>query len=78
MSDLFPKNNRFLVTGPFDDEMPYHYIIIRDYTWWQQNEGKIYKWMNECLPKGHRHQQGMVIVIENESDVSNFLLRWQT
>lgn len=78
MSDLFPKNNRFLVTGPFDDEMPHYYIIIIDYTWWQQNETAIYQWMNACLPRGHSHQQGMVIVIENEYDVSNFLLRWQT
>ena len=70
------KNGRFLATGPFDEEMPYHYIIIADYMWWSQNEKEIYKWMDECLPKGRKHQQGMVVVIENESDASNFLLRW--
>jgi hypothetical protein len=32
--------------------------------------------MDQCLPRGRDHQQGMVVVIENESDASNFLLRW--
>jgi hypothetical protein len=77
MSDLFPKDSRFIATGPFDAEMPYHYIIIRDYRWWNQHETEIHQWMNECLPNGIKHQQGMVVVIENESDASNFLLRWQ-
>jgi len=77
MSDLFPKDSRFIATGPFDEEMPYYYIIIRDYRWWNDNETAIYSWMDECLPRGRKHQQGMVVVIENESDASNFLLRWQ-
>lgn len=77
MSDLFPKDSRFIATGPFDEEMPHYYIIIRDYRWWNNNEKDIYLWMDECLPKGRKHQQGMVVVIENESDASNFLLRWQ-
>lgn len=70
------KNERFLATGPFDEEMPNYYIIITDYGWWSQNEKEIYEWMDECLPNGRKHQQGMVVVIENESDASNFLLRW--
>ena len=77
MSDLFPKDSRFIATGPFDAEMPHYYIIIRDYRWWNNNELEIYSWMDECLPRGRKHQQGMVVVIENESDASNFLLRWQ-
>ncbi len=71
------KKARFIHTGPFDDEMPYHYIIISDYQWWTANENAIQCWMDECLPKGRCHQQGMVVVIENETDASNFLLRWQ-
>jgi hypothetical protein len=78
MSTLWENDKgRFIATGRFDEEMPYHYIIISDYRWWTDNETEIYAWMDECLPKGRRHQEGMVVVIENESDASNFLLRWQ-
>lgn len=76
MADIFPKDGRFIATGPFDTEMPHYYIIIRDYQWWTDNETEVYKWMDECLPRGRKHQQGMVVVIEDESDASNFLLRW--
>jgi hypothetical protein len=68
--------DRFIATGPFDDEMPHYYIIISDFRWWAANEPEIYRWMDQCLPRGREHQQGMVVVIENESDASNFLLRW--
>lgn len=77
MPDLFTKDQRFIATGPFDAEMPYHYIIIRDYRWWTNNKNEICAWMDECLPRGRSHQQGMVLVIEDQSDASNFLLRWQ-
>lgn len=76
MSDLFPKDGRFIATGPFDTEMPHYYIIIRDYRWWTDNEKEVYQWMDDCLPRGRKHQQGMVVVIEDEADASNFLLRW--
>lgn len=75
---MFDKSDgKFLVTGPFDSEMPSHYIIIRDYRWWVDNEKEIYRWMEDCLPNGKKHHQGMVVVIDDESDASNFLLRWQ-
>lgn len=78
MTTVFPaEKGRFIATGPFDEEMPHHYIIITDYRWWADNETEIYTWMDQCLPKGRNHQQGMVVVIENQSDASNFLLRWQ-
>ena len=77
MSLVFPEDVRFIATGPFDGEMPHHYIIIRDYRWFNLHESEIYAWMDQCLPRGRQHQQGMVIVIEDESDASNFLLRWQ-
>lgn len=69
--------NRFIVTGPFDAEMPHHYIIIADYRWWAENEREIEIWMDQCLPRGRKHVQGMVVVIENAADASNFLLKWQ-
>lgn len=78
MSTVFPaQKGRFIHTGPFDEEMPYHYIIIADYRWWAANEREIETWMDHCLPRGRKHVQGMVVVIENEADASNFLLRWQ-
>ena len=78
MSTLWEdKKGRFIATGPFDDEMPYYYIIISDYRWWTDNEKEIYTWMDQCLPRGRNHQQGMVVVIEDQADASNFLLKWQ-
>lgn len=79
MSVVFDSkdNSRFILTGPFDEEMPDHYIIIRDYKWWSQYEKEIHAWMRDCLPRGIEHHKGMVLTIENETDVSNFLLRWQ-
>jgi len=77
MSVVFPaEKGRFIATGPFDEDMPHYYIIIADYRWWTNNEKEIYAWMDQCLPKGRLHQQGMVVIIENEADASNFLLRW--
>ena len=78
MSVVFgDDDSRLLVTGPFDAEMPYYYILIKDYRWWAANEPEIYKWMRQCLPDGERHHQGMVVTIADERDVTNFLLRWQ-
>jgi hypothetical protein len=78
MSTLWEdKKGRFIATGPFDEEMPYYYIIISDYRWWTDNEREIYTWMDQCLPRGRNHQQGMVVVIEDQADASNFLLKWQ-
>lgn len=78
MSIVFDDDkSRLFVTGPFDAEMPYYYILIKDYRWWAANETEIYKWMRQCLPDGTNHHQGMVVTIQNEMDVTNFLLRWQ-
>lgn len=78
MSTLWENNKpRFIATGPFDEAMPSNYIIISDYRWWTENEKEIYAWMDECLPKGRRHQEGMVVVIDDPVHASNFLLRWQ-
>lgn len=77
MTTVFPaEKGRFIATGPFDEEMPHYYILITDYKWWSNNEKEIHSWMDQCLPRGSDHHQGMVLQIENESDASNFLLRW--
>jgi hypothetical protein len=78
MSTVFGDDkSRLIVTGPFDEEMPYHYVIIKDYRWWAANETEIYAWMRQCLPDGEKHHQGMVVTLKDERDVLNFLLRWQ-
>ena len=77
MSVVFEKGQgRFLATGPFDQEMPHHYIIITDYVWWVAHEHEIYDWMRACFPRGIAHHQVMVVVVEHDHDASNFLLRW--
>lgn len=67
---------RFIVSGPFDHEMPYHYIVIADITFWLKNEPEIYSWMDENLPRGRLHQEGMTIALEREEDVTAFIMRW--
>ena len=67
---------RFIVSGPFDHEMPYHYIVIADITFWLKNEPAIYAWMDENLPRGRMHQQGMTVELETEEQVTAFIMRW--
>lgn len=67
---------RFIVSGPFDHEMPYHYVVIADITYWLKNEPEIYAWMDANLPRGRLHQEGMTIVLEEETDVTAFIMRW--
>ena len=67
---------RFIVSGPFDHEMPYHYLVIADITFWLKNEPAIYAWMEENLPRGRLHQQGMTLELETEEQVTAFCLRW--
>jgi hypothetical protein len=67
---------RFIVSGPFDHEMLYHYIVIADITFWLKNEPEIYAWMDDNLPRGRMHQEGMTIALEQETDVTAFIMRW--
>lgn len=77
MSILDAANGRrFVVSGPFDHEMPYHYVVIADITYWINNEPEIYAWMDDNLPRGRMHQQGMTIVLEEDADVTAFIMRW--
>jgi hypothetical protein len=77
MSLLDGANGRkFIATGPFDDEMPYHYIVIADIQFWVDNEDEIYQWMEDNLPRGKAHHAGMMISLDSEIDRTAFCLRW--
>ena len=51
-------------------------LIIEDYTWWVQNDKEIVMWMDDNLPRGRNHQQGMVLTFDNEQQRLMFMLRW--
>ena len=70
------NGRRFIVSGPFDHEMPYHYIVIADITYWLKNEKAIYVWMEGNLPRGRLHQEGMTLALDTEEQVTAFLLQW--
>ena len=77
MSLLDGANGRkFIASGPFDDEMPYHYIVIADIGFWMKNEPAIYDWMAENLPRGRFRQVGMTLALDTQEQVTAFLLRW--
>lgn len=70
------QGRRFIASGPFDHEMPYYYIVIADITFWLKHEKSIYEWMEENLPRGRMHQEGMTLALETEEQLTAFLLRW--
>lgn len=70
------NGRRFIASGPFDHEMPYHYLVIADISYWLNNEPEIYAWMDNNLPRGRLHQQGMTVELETEEQVTAFCLRW--
>jgi hypothetical protein len=70
------SKQRFVLAGPFDEEMPYYYLMIADYSWWNLNEPEIYSWMEANLPRGRLHQEGMVISLPTAQLATLFLLRW--
>lgn len=78
MSTVFDSDDkrRFILTGPFDEDMPYYYIIIKDYNFWTEHEAELETWMDRNLPRGRAHQTGMVLTIEEERDAMLFMLRW--
>jgi hypothetical protein len=51
-------------------------LIIEDYAWWVQNDKDIMEWMDNNLPRGRSHQQGMVINFDNNEQRAWFLLKW--
>lgn len=55
----------------------YNYsLMIEDYMWWTDNEREILNWMNDNLPRGIDHQQGMVLTFDTDEQRMMFLLRW--
>jgi len=52
-------------------------LLIADYMWWTDNETAILEWMDNNLPRGRDHQQGMILTLDSEQDLLMFLLRWQ-
>lgn len=70
------NGRKFVLSGPFDEEMPYHYIVITDIDHWIANEKEIYLWMEENLPRGRLHHQGMVLSLDTDQDAFAFILRW--
>ena len=52
-------------------------LMIADYMWWADNEDSILAWMDDNLPRGADHQQGMILTFDTKQDLMLFLLRWQ-
>ena len=68
------KTSRFqLCSNPAS---PSPELMIVDYIWWADNEREILNWMNEALPRGVDHHQGMVLSFDTEFDRINFLMKW--
>lgn len=67
------EHGRFVVAG--SDSTPY-LLMIADYMWWTNNEREILNWMNDNLPRGIDHQQGMVLTFDSDKQRMMFLLRW--
>ena len=44
--------------------------------YWIEHEREILNWMNETLPQGIDHIQGMTLQFDNNFDRVNFLMRW--
>lgn len=70
------NGRRFIISGPFDEEMPYHYVVIADIDFWLKNEKRIYAWMDVNLPRKRLHHTGMVLELDSEQDAFAFILRW--
>ena len=69
---------RFIVSGPFDEDMPNLYVVIADFGWYIEHTDEIESWMDQYLPQGRDHREGMVISFKNPKDCSHFLLRWMS
>lgn len=68
------KKNRFVPGySPLNRQVM---LIIEDYAWWVQNDKDIMEWMDNNLPRGRSHQQGMVINFDNNEQRAWFLLKW--
>ena len=66
------RSSRF-ITGVFASG---YILMINDFTWWMDNEREVLNWMVDNLPRGIEHQEGQVIVFDNDQDRLMFLMRW--
>jgi hypothetical protein len=55
------SKDRFLLAGPFDEEMPNYYLMITNIKWWIDHEPAVYDWMDVNLPKKRMHHVGMTL-----------------
>lgn len=76
MGIALDDDQKFILTGPFDNGMPDYYIIIKDFNYWVENELEIHTWMDRNLSRGREHQTGMVISIKDEKEAMLFMLKW--
>ena len=67
---------RFIVVTPEEIGWDKYTVVIADFAWWIQNEKGIYDWMEQHLPKGRMHHEGMVLSIPSGELVTQFLLQW--
>lgn len=67
-----PKKRFQLASSPIGGPM----LLIEDYMWWTDNEREILNWMEDNLPQGIDHQQGMVLTFDTDKQRMIFLLRW--
>jgi hypothetical protein len=71
---LDKAKNRFIIAP---DLINYKYVVvIEDYSWWHDNHYDITDWMQQHLPRGENHAQGMIIEFDTEQQRDWFLLRW--
>jgi hypothetical protein len=69
-----PEKRFQIASGSLDTQN--YLLMIVDYMWWTDNEREILNWMEENLPDGIDHQQGMIIRFDSDQQRMMFLLRW--
>lgn len=70
------NGRRFIVVSPEEIGWIDYTVVIADFAWWIQNEKEIYLWMEQHLPKGRMHHEGMVFNVPSAELVTAFLLQW--
>lgn len=68
--------SRWNYNAPFDEEMPFHYVMCVDMEWWLSNFDDISAWVDKTYDKERASLSGIVISFALEEDANMFLLRW--
>jgi hypothetical protein len=75
VNEIFDRSRRFVVV---DHELlgfrPY-LVLMTDVGWWADNIDLVEIWCGDNIPGGYDFQ-GMTLQINQESDLTSFLLRW--